>query len=134
MNSYLLRCIPIWIQFQCQKYQNENEWRGGCWKRFGLVAGNHHNMNFLAWVMKLNHHHKFSMNHTCNQKNFVSMIKINYQFGWTKCQKQKYLTNSWIDLLHQNVENWIESIVQLAVEYSNYNLFHFDRLEEIQVM
>ena len=36
--------------------------------------------------------------------------------------------------LNQSVENWIESIVQLAVEYSNYNLFHFDRFEEIQVM
>ena len=136
MYSYLLHCIPIWIQLLCQTHQNKNEWRGGCLMRFGLVAGNHrcsHNTT-PAWVLYLNHHHKFSMNHTWNQKNFVSVIKINNQLGLKIYLKQEYLTHSWNDILCQNVKNWVESIVQLTVEYSRYNLFHFDIVEDIQVM
>ena len=39
---------------------------------------------------------------------------------WKKCQKKKYLTSDytdrWNNIVHQNVENGIESIAQLAVE------------------
>ena len=51
-----------------------------------------------------------------------------------KNTRGKFLTHSWNNLLHQNVENCIESIVRLTIEYSRYNLFHFYRVEEIQVM
>ena len=47
---------------------------------------------------------------------------------------KKYLTRRWIDILGQNVKNWIWSIVQLTVECSMYNLHYFDKIEEIQVM
>ena len=47
---------------------------------------------------------------------------------------QKYLTHSWNDILGQNLKNWIWSIVQLTVECAMYNLYHFDKIEEIQVM
>ena len=39
MYSYLLNCILIWIQFQWIDNQNENEWRGGCLRRFGKYNG-----------------------------------------------------------------------------------------------
>ena len=51
-----------------------------------------------------------------------------------KCHKKKYLTHSWSDILRQNLKNWIWSIVQLTIECAMYNLDHFDRIEEIQVM
>ena len=72
----MLHCIPIWIQFQYHPYQNKNEGRGGCLKRFGWVAGNPHNLEFHAWVMYLNPRHKLSMNQTWNQKKCVTLIKI----------------------------------------------------------
>ena len=34
-DSYLLHCIPIWIQLQCAIDQNENKRGAGCWKIFG---------------------------------------------------------------------------------------------------
>ena len=47
---------------------------------------------------------------------------------------EKYLTHSWSDILRQNLKNLIWSIVQLTVECAMYNLFYFDKIEEIQVM
>ena len=78
MDSYLLHCIPIWIQFQYIYDKNKNERGVCCLKMFGLAARNHHNMNFQTWVMCLNHHHKFSRN-PWNQKmcNIVSGRKKN---------------------------------------------------------
>ena len=55
---------------------------------------------------------------------------VDFYFCWCYNEKTLKLTNC----KYQNVENWIESIVQLTVEHSRYNLFHFHRVEDIQVM
>ena len=74
-----------------------------------------------------------------NTQGIIPEIKILWykdnSSGRKKCQKQKFLTsNSCHHQVHQNVQNWIESIVQLTVEYSRYSLFHFDMVEDIQVV
>ena len=79
-----------------------------------------------------------------NTQGVIPEIKVlwykNNSSGKKICQKQKFLTSNRCQFpctifhVHQNVQNWIESIVQLTVEYSRYNLFHFYRVAEIQVM
>ena len=73
MYSYLLHCIPIWIQMKCLTHPNKNEWIGGCLKWFGWVELNDHN-TFPSWMMYLKHHHKWSRSHSWKNRLFIVFI------------------------------------------------------------
>ena len=59
--TYLLDCIPFWIQLPFHPCQNQNESRPHCLMRHDWEELNHRN-TFPSWVMYLKHHHKWSKN------------------------------------------------------------------------
>ena len=70
---YLLDGILFWIQLLFDSRQIESESRPHCLKRHGWEELNHQN-TFPSWVMYLNHHHKWSRNHSWKNRLFVFLI------------------------------------------------------------
>ena len=70
---YLMDCIPFWIQYKLHNNQFENESRPHCLKRHGWEEWNHHN-TFPSWMIYLNHHHKWSRNHSWKDRLFFLLI------------------------------------------------------------
>ena len=107
----LLDCIPFWTHFHChynRQFQNEPLFL--CLKICGLVELNHHN-TFPSWVMYLNHHHKWSRNHSWKNRLFVFLIWQLQRIG-TYLQHQKYPTSKFRKLISIVCPNctWISQV------------------------
>ena len=97
---YLMDCIPLWIQILFQSSQNENESRPHCLKRLGLEELKYHN-TFPSWAMNLNHHHKWSRNHSWK----------NTYFGFLIWQLQRTVTYPQLECASTSKDRKLISIV-----------------------
>ena len=119
--DYFLDCTSVWIQYLCMKDLYKNEQRSHCPLWWCLVVCNHNILQSLE--MSLNHHHTWSI---CPSWKIMP-ISLLFYIG----KNIKHLTNN---RPIQNEESLYQSVDQFVKECSRYNLLHFDRAEEIQVM